>query len=191
MAVMGLNLLIVQLTCSTIGLILRVPELKFHDKFQVQHPDRCNIEAGFMDMSTKTYRKNCTFAENHAMEKSFEKKIKGIRFHYKIWLSDKGGQGILGDGKWKILKLIEEKGSIMAACDELGWTYRRTWGNLKKIEIFFGFPLLEKHRGGNDGGTTRLTPEGKKLVRAFDSFHASADSVIAKGFEKLIKDLAS
>ena len=123
------------------------------------------------------------------MEKSFHNKLNGIRFHYKIWLSDKDGQGILGDGKWKILKLIDEKGSIKAACDELGWTYRRTWGNLKKIENFFGFSLLEKHRGGNDGGTTKLTPEGKKLVRAFDRFHASVDSTIGKGFESLMNDL--
>jgi molybdate transport system regulatory protein len=123
------------------------------------------------------------------MEKSFSKKLSGIRLHYKIWLSDKDGQGILGDGKWKILKLIEEKGSIKSACDELGWTYRRTWGNLKKIENFFGFPLLEKHRGGSEGGATHLTSEGKKLVRAFDHFHSSVDSVIAKGFESLIRDL--
>jgi molybdate transport system regulatory protein len=123
------------------------------------------------------------------MEKSFERKLSNIQLQYKIWLSDKDGQGIFGDGKWKILKLIEQKGSIKAACDELGWTYRRTWGNLKKIEEFFGFPLLEKHRGGSDGGTTRLTPEGKKLVHAFDRFHSSVDSVIIKGFDTLMKDL--
>lgn len=119
----------------------------------------------------------------------FDKNLSGIQMHYKIWLSDTEGQGILGDGKWRILKLIEEKGSIKAACDELGWTYRRTWGNLKKIENFFGFSLLEKHRGGSDGGMTKLTKEGKRLVNAFDRFHASVDSVIGKGFEKLLEDL--
>lgn len=123
------------------------------------------------------------------MNPSFEKKLDRINFHYKIWLSDKEGLGILGDGKWRILKLIDEKGSIKSACDELGWTYRRTWGNLKKIEDFFGFPLLEKHRGGSDGGTTKLTSAGRKLVSAFDRFHDSIDAVIQKGFETFIKDL--
>ncbi len=78
---------------------------------------------------------------------------------------------------------------MKAACDELGYTYRRTWGNLKKIENFLGFPLLEKHRGGNEGGKTFLTPEGRKLVHAFDHFHASVDSVIQLGFDKFIQDL--
>jgi molybdate transport system regulatory protein len=131
----------------------------------------------------------CIFTKILPMEKSFDKKLKGMQLNYKIWFSDTAGQGIFGDGKWKILKLIDQVGSIKAACDELGWTYRRTWGNLKKIEDFFGFPLLEKHRGGHEGGETRLTTEGKKLVRAFDRFHGSVDSVIQKGFETLIKDL--
>jgi molybdate transport system regulatory protein len=123
------------------------------------------------------------------MEKKFSNRVSSINLHYKIWMSDKDEHGILGDGKWQILKLIEEKGSMKAACDELGYTYRRTWGNLKKIENFFGFPLLEKYRGGSEGGRTVLTAEGKKLVKAFDQLHASVDSVIQKGFDKFLQDL--
>lgn len=123
------------------------------------------------------------------MENKFTESGKDIRFHYKIWMSDTKNKGILGDGKWRMLKLIEEKGSLKAACEDLGYTYRRTWGNLKKIENFFGFPLLEKHRGGSDGGHMSLTDEGKRLVAAFDKFHASVDSVIQKGFDEFISDL--
>ncbi|HNW74627.1 MAG: LysR family transcriptional regulator [Bacteroidales bacterium] len=123
------------------------------------------------------------------MSEKFENKLSNIRLHYKIWMADEKEEGILGDGKWKMLKLIEEKGSIKAACDALGYTYRRTWGNLRKIERFFGFPLLEKHRGGSEGGRTMLTPEGRKLVRAFDTFHQNIDNQIQQGFEKFIEDL--
>jgi molybdate transport system regulatory protein len=112
-----------------------------------------------------------------------------IRLNYKIWLSDQAGNGILGDGKWKILKLIEEKGSLKAACEEMGYTYRRTWGNLQKIEKMLGFPLLEKHRGGSEKGSTRLTPEGKKLVDAFDTFHKATDANIEQGFSELMNKL--
>jgi molybdate transport system regulatory protein len=124
------------------------------------------------------------------VEKTFSNSLSDIQLHYKIWMSDKDNKGILGDGKWQILKLIENKGSIKAACDELGYTYRRTWGNLKKIEQFFGFPLLEKQRGGSDGGRTLLTAQGKKLVKAFDNFHSSVDAVIVEGFEKFVLDLS-
>jgi molybdate transport system regulatory protein len=123
------------------------------------------------------------------METKFAGKLSSINLHYKVWMSDSQEKGILGDGKWKMLKLIDEKGSLKAACDELGYTYRRTWGNLRKIEIFFGFPLLEKHRGGTEGGKTILTEEGRKLVKAFDKFHASVDVTIQQGFAEFINDL--
>jgi molybdate transport system regulatory protein len=112
-----------------------------------------------------------------------------IRLNYKIWLSDNSGNGILGDGKWRVLKLIDEKGSLKAACEQMGYTYRRTWGNLQKTEQMLGFPLLEKHRGGSEKGSTRLTPEGKKLVAAFDAFHNSTDASIEKGFKELMQKL--
>ena len=123
------------------------------------------------------------------METKFSNKLADIHLHYKIWMSDERESGILGDGKWKMLKLIDELGSMKAACDEMGYTYRRTWGNLKKIEKFFGFPLLEKQRGGTDGGHTVLTAEGKRLVRAFDVFHNTVDARIQQGFEKFIEEL--
>ena len=123
------------------------------------------------------------------METKFSPRLSDIRLHYKIWMSDQHETGILGDGKWKILKMIEEKGSLKAACEELGYTYRRTWGNLKKIEKFFGFPLLEKHRGGSDGGHTALTGEGRRLVRAFDLFHQTVDKHIQEGFETFLQEL--
>ncbi|MEI7980459.1 MAG: LysR family transcriptional regulator [Bacteroidota bacterium] len=123
------------------------------------------------------------------METKFTTKLSGIHLHYKIWMSDEKEAGILGDGKWQMLKLIEEKGSLKAACDELGYTYRLTWGNLEKIEKFFGFPLLERSRGGSDGGKTVLTEDGRRLVRAFDVFHQTVDATINEGFEKFMNEL--
>jgi len=110
-------------------------------------------------------------------------KFKNIQFNYKIWLSTNEGINLLGDGKWKILKAIDEHGSLMAATEALGITYRRTWGDLKKIEEELGFQLLEKNRGGKDGGKTFLTRHGKILVDAFDEFHEKVDLIMEDAFE--------
>ena len=111
------------------------------------------------------------------------------RLNYKVWLADDDDQGILGDGKWQILKTIEETGSLTAACKKLNLTYRRTWGDLKKIELMLGFPLLERSRGGTEGGTSQLSPQGKKLVNAFDAFHQSVDDTINDAFVALKEEL--
>lgn len=108
--------------------------------------------------------------------------LKNIKFNYKIWLSTLEGKGIMGDGKWKILKAIEEHGSLKAATEALGLTYRRTWGDLKEIEAMLGFPLLDKSRGGKDGGQTQLSPQGEKMVEAFNRFHQKVDQYMEDAF---------
>ncbi|MCD4679126.1 MAG: hypothetical protein K8S00_01945 [Bacteroidales bacterium] len=47
-----------------------------------------------------------------------------VKCNFKIWLSTNDDEGIIGDGKWKILKAIEKHGSLTAATKALGITYR-------------------------------------------------------------------
>ena len=122
------------------------------------------------------------------MQKSSEK-YANVRPEYKIWLATEEGVGVLGDGKWKILKAINKAGSLMAACENLGLTYRRTWNDLKKVEKLLGFALLEKSRGGQDGGHSVLTSDGTRLIKAFDQFHARMDALMQKEFDQLLKEL--
>jgi molybdate transport system regulatory protein len=116
-------------------------------------------------------------------------KYANIHPEYKIWLATENEVGVLGDGKWKILKAIDQAGSLVAACEILGFTYRRTWNDLKKVEKMLGFALLEKSRGGQDGGHSTLTSDGQRLVRAFDQFHERMDALMQQEFDKLLKEL--
>ncbi len=118
-------------------------------------------------------------------------KFENLNPEYKIWFSSLNGEGVLGDGKWKILKKIDECGSLVGACEELNITYRRTWNDLRKIEKILGFHLLETVRGGQDGGSTRLSAEGSRLVKSFDVFHQRMDKIMNKEFTRLLEDLNS
>jgi molybdate transport system regulatory protein len=62
---------------------------------------------------------------------------------------------------------------------------------LKSIEKRLGFALLEKNRGGIDGGSTSLTVEGQRLIRAFDLFHEKMDAIMQDHFQILIKELTA
>lgn len=112
-----------------------------------------------------------------------------LELNYKIWMSDRNGNGIMGDGKWQILKTIEETGSLTAACNKLGITYRRTWNDLREIERLLGFPLLDSTRGGAEGGSMKLTPQGRKLIAAFDHFHQKVDDLMKENFKEMIQEL--
>ena len=76
----------------------------------------------------------------------------------------------------------------MAATEALGITYRKTWGDLKKVEKKLGFNLLEKTRGGKEGGQTVLTEKGKKLVLAFSHFHQNIEKDMKRAFDSFINE---
>ena len=115
--------------------------------------------------------------------------INRIKFNYKIWIETGNEQSILGDGKWKLLKAIDEEGSLKAAMDKLNLTYRKTWDNLKKIENTLGFPVINPTRGGAEGGSTCLTREGQMIVAAFDRFHKKYDSFIRNACQEVLDEV--
>jgi molybdate transport system regulatory protein len=86
----------------------------------------------------------------------------------KIWLEDDAGNPILGDGRLTLLKAVEESGSLSAAAEKLGISYRHAWGQIKKIEQRLGVPIMERKIGGKTGGGSILTPEIKIFIRKFE-----------------------
>jgi len=112
-----------------------------------------------------------------------------LRARFKLWLSSKDAEGVFGDGKWRLLKAIETEGSLKKACELLHISYRKAWGDLKKAEDCLNVALLERHRGGNMGGRTVLTSQGKKWVKAYTRFRSDIEKVVEKAYERNIKKL--
>ncbi len=97
---------------------------------------------------------------------------------FKVWLENTDGEGILGDGKFELIDGIDELGSLKAAADKMGISYRKAWGNVKDAEEKLGFQLVEKHRGGQQSGNSVLTPEGKILIEAYKELLLEFDDAI-------------
>ncbi len=66
----------------------------------------------------------------------------------------------------------------MAAAETLGISYRNAWGKLREIEQNLGFSIVEKVRGGKEGGKTILNPEGRKLIEAYRDFLSEIDTLM-------------
>ncbi len=117
-------------------------------------------------------------------------KYSNIRINYKLWMSSESGDAIIDDDKWQMLISIQQLGSLKAAADKEKISYRKAWGDIRKMESILGFQLVEKHRGGKSGGVTILTSEGTRLIGAYVSFHAefqqNVDDTIKK-FKKALK----
>lgn len=85
----------------------------------------------------------------------------------KVWL-EVDGEPLLGEGRERLLRLIEQEGSISAAARAMAIPYRKAWSYLENMEKKLGFALVERHKGGARGGRTTLTAEACSLLVRFD-----------------------
>ena len=85
-----------------------------------------------------------------------------------------------------LLNAVKETGSLSAAALAMNMSYRKAWGIIRDVEKNLGFSLVEKQRGGADGGHTKLTVEGEELIKAYneiiEQFNTSMKEITRKFF---------
>lgn len=84
-----------------------------------------------------------------------------------------------------LLRAVSEHGSLNAAADALGRSYSRAHARLTDLEAETG-PLVERRRGGPDGGGSRLTASARELLARFDRLAAALDGTATT--ERLVLD---
>jgi 8-oxo-dGTP diphosphatase len=87
---------------------------------------------------------------------------------YRLWLK-RDDRFVMSEGRARLLRLIEKYGSLARAADEMGMSYRHAWGVVKKIEEIIGEKVVFSERGGQEGGTSVLTPDGEKLLEQYEN----------------------
>lgn len=105
----------------------------------------------------------------------------------KIWVEQKG-EVVAGDGKIRLLKLIERHGSIQKAAQENGMSYRHAWGAIRKMEMRSGLKLVETRTGGKAGGGASLTGPGREFVGRYALLSAGLKEIIQKKFQKAFRE---
>jgi molybdate transport system regulatory protein len=99
----------------------------------------------------------------------------------KLWI-EKDGKLALSDYRVRLLRLIDEKGSLSDAAVAMRLSYRRAWGKVKEIEQNLGVKLVETAVGGAGGGGSRLTPEGRRLIERYERFRRVAEQDLVRDF---------
>lgn len=103
--------------------------------------------------------------------------------HFNLWL-ESDGQVVLSRWRVRLLEAIDESGSISAAANSMGVSYRRAWDKLDEMEKGLGVHLVDRQVGGTGGGGATLTEAGRDYVARFKRFAQGVDDVIAHHFER-------
>lgn len=107
-------------------------------------------------------------------------KYYNISLDYSILLNHSKNGNLLDEYKFSLLKKVNETGSLKAAAEELDVSYRKAWSNVEEIEQGLGLKLLDRKRGGAQGGKTHLTNDGLRLIEAHEALRNEFNKAIHK-----------
>jgi molybdate transport system regulatory protein len=79
----------------------------------------------------------------------------------------KSDKEFLGEDRIRLLEMIDEHGSITKAAKAVGISYKTAWDTMDAINNLSDRPLFVRMAGGKSGGGTRLTDEGREVIRKY------------------------
>lgn len=86
---------------------------------------------------------------------------------WRIWLT-KDETKIFGKGPKELLQITEKMGSLRKAAMSMNMSYSKAWNLISNLEKSLGLKILDKTIGGVDGGSSKLTQEGKILIEKYE-----------------------
>lgn len=112
-----------------------------------------------------------------------------IFLDYCIHLNHREKGAIMKSEHFALLQTIDEINSLKEAAEKLGISYRKAWGHIKTMEEELGFSLVNRQRGGAQGGKTTLTEDGLKLINAYGELREEFNKAIHDMTRKFFHDL--
>ena len=92
-----------------------------------------------------------------------------------------------GEGRARLLELIDKHGSLQQAAKEFEMSYRNAWGYLGELERAAGFRFVQRVPGGRPHGGMRLTPEAKRFLAGYRRFRDGLDRAVKSTFERAFR----
>ena len=104
--------------------------------------------------------------------------------HQKLWVNW-DGVFLMGPRYLRFLDAVDRTGTIRAAGQVVGWSYRTCLNRIRQMERVLGAKVLATTRGGRGGGGARLTAEARRLVTLFAAWRQEVDRLSLAAFRRV------
>ncbi len=84
----------------------------------------------------------------------------------KVWF-EHAGERVFGAGLARLCEAVRLRRSLTDAARDCGVSYRHAWNLLRTAGRRLGRPITVPRAGGPEGGGSRLSPEGERLLRLY------------------------
>ena len=88
----------------------------------------------------------------------------------KIMFLDDEGEKFFGEGPARLLRGVEETGSLRSSSARMNMAYTKALKIIKNAENALGFSLLTSKAGGKMGGGSALTEKGKEWLCRYEEY---------------------
>ena len=105
----------------------------------------------------------------------------------RIWI-ETDDKVLIGEGRVRLLKAINETGSLSKAAKSLQMSYKKAWNLIDSVNKTSEKQVTINSVGGKGGGGAELTPYGKSLITAFDNINKKCWKYLGEQ-EKIINSL--
>jgi molybdate transport system regulatory protein len=105
-----------------------------------------------------------------------------MKIAYKVWLHQDGKA--FGDGPYELLRRVEKTKSLHRAASQMGMSYSKAWRLIRTLEERLGFALLARKVGGQSGGGSNVTSQGKDLMKHYGRFRRDVKQAIERIYER-------
>jgi len=100
----------------------------------------------------------------------------------KLWLKlKKSDISVIGEGRARLLRAVQNKGSITKAAQGMNMSYRHAWGIIKSINETIGKDVVMTTRGGASGGGAKLTKVGQQVLEQYEDNAAEIQKLLKYG----------
>jgi molybdenum cofactor cytidylyltransferase len=86
-----------------------------------------------------------------------------------------------------LLRMIDYTGTVKGACEKMQISYSKAWNMLSTLEENLGFALIDRRPGGESGGSSQLTTEGKDLLDRYENFAEMVRRYADESFKKCFR----
>lgn len=97
-------------------------------------------------------------------------------------------EDFFGPGIYRLLKYIDETGSIQAAAAKMQMSYSKSWKMVNKVEKEMGFPFLNRCNGGKSGGSSTLTQKGRLFIERYHAMMKDMERISQNFFDTYFSD---
>ncbi|AAK41329.1 LysR family transcriptional regulator [Saccharolobus solfataricus] len=107
-----------------------------------------------------------------------------MRFRFKIWIEAEDGKPLIGKGGVKLLRAIEETGSLSSASKSLGVSYKFAWEYVKRINEILS-DSVEMRKGGKNAGGSKVNEKLDKLLNIYEEAQKEISEILEKYNKKI------